>query len=370
MVLWLWLLACSWVLSKAEVEEHLGWWHGAMLVCLVATTVVLRLTVRSLGIEFGGPDISCGFHLVSCAVYLVLAPLTLATDPALVGKTFSLQAGLLLAPLWLLVVTNVRGSGPALLALAMCLVSDPSTVYHSRNYQDAFGNYFVIIALLISTRVRYVYDQQNMCLLGAIITAGFGQIAIPAMAAIVMLFMYGAVLFHRRRRKLPAALLSCRFVRLGYLRQMRKKGQRIQRLQDLPEEAFGDPEKARVILITSHRWLDRFTCDVVTDARPEGVRLASMLDRAKQSFPESLACCSGESVWGQIEKLLSGVCFGGSDVLLFFDFMGLPQIGRHGCKWHADPQNSRRGGPVLLCAAPHGCSVHNVSGLGHSRSFS
>jgi len=104
-------------------------------------------------------------------------------------------------------------------------------------------------------------------------------------------------------------------------------GMAIQRCQDLPPEAFGDVEKAAVLLVISHRWLDRFNCDVPSAGCPHGLRLTTMTRRLDQNFPERL--CAG--LWRQT---FDSMRYGGNDVLVFFDFMALPQIGK-------DPKTGR-----------------------------
>jgi len=150
----------------------------------------------------------------------------------------------------------------------------------------------------------------------------------PTTWFLTLLTYYLTVLYSRRRRRLPAALEKCRFIRLGFLRKLKAAGGRIKRCQELPEDAFGDVGLASMLLTTSHRWLHRYTCDVIDEQNPDGVRLTSMLWRISLTVPESLAGLMGNGFCSGISKLINGMTIGGSDLILFFDFMGLPQIGQ------------------------------------------
>lgn len=143
----------------------------------------------------------------------------------------------------------------------------------------------------------------------------------------VMLLLYCFLLFIRRGRKLPPALQKVGYTRLGYLREAFLKGQRIGRMQDMPPEGCGDANKAAYLIITSHRWLDRFTCDVTTDTYQHGVRLETMVRNMDTYFPQSIFAVGGTCTQ-RLFRIFQGMRTGGNDVLLFFDFMGLPQIGK------------------------------------------
>lgn len=136
-----------------------------------------------------------------------------------------------------------------------------------------------------------------------------------------LFLMYVSVIFARRRRTLPTALEKCGYVRLGFLRSLVREGKPLKRHQDLPINAFGDAAKAQFLIITSHRWLNRLTCDVATPEYPAGLRLNSMLSRLDVCFPESWRC-------GELLAPLMSIRVCGFDALLFFDFMALPQIGQ------------------------------------------
>jgi len=136
-----------------------------------------------------------------------------------------------------------------------------------------------------------------------------------------LLLVYVAVLYVRRRRKLPVELRQCGYVRIGHLRAMLTNGFKILRRQEMPVDAFGDSAKAWVLVITSHRWLNRFTCDVPSPECPTGLRLHSMSERLAEAYPENMKC-------GFLAPFQS-VRMCGWDVLVFFDFMALPQIGQN-----------------------------------------
>ena len=108
----------------------------------------------------------------------------------------------------------------------------------------------------------------------------------------------------------------------------RAGGMRIQRCQDLPAEAFGNPEKALYIITASHRWLDRYTCDVPTPEFPEGLRLGSMLKALDEHF-SPVAMRRAGSCWRRFIGLETAYFAGGYDVLIFFDFAAIPQNGLH-----------------------------------------
>merc|ERR1712232_627886 len=135
--------------------------------------------------------------------------------------------------------------------------------------------------------------------------------------------VYAVILFERRSRTFPESLRGVRFPTLGYFRRMRRDGRRIVHCQDIPDNAFGNPGKAELIVITSHRWLDRFTCEVATEERPLGLRLETMVDRLNECFP-SLPFSLWRVWWLEIplrlkfRRLASSFALGESDVLLFF----------------------------------------------------
>jgi len=83
--------------------------------------------------------------------------------------------------------------------------------------------------------------------------------------------IYLLALASRYQRVLPYSLRNCKFIRLDKLREMQELGIQIKRCQELPTEIFGNASYAVELIITSHRWLNRFTCDVTTYDHPNGL---------------------------------------------------------------------------------------------------
>eukprot|EP00928_Gymnodinium_smaydae_P094036 TRINITY_DN7847_c0_g4_i2.p1 TRINITY_DN7847_c0_g4~~TRINITY_DN7847_c0_g4_i2.p1 ORF type:complete len:679 (-),score=69.11 TRINITY_DN7847_c0_g4_i2:47-1795(-) len=152
---------------------------------------------------------------------------------------------------------------------------------------------------------------------------GVNWIFLGVVDAVTMLTFF---LWCRRVRRLPGDLTDIRFIRLGYLRQMLLEGKPIVRMQDMPSAAFGAAEKADQIICISHRWLDRNRCDAATAAFPGGLRLTTMLDKLDHYFRPS-CIKEGKSFKLLCRAALDYKSLGGSDILIFFDFMCLPQIG-------------------------------------------
>jgi len=177
---------------------------------------------------------------------------------------------------------------------------------------------------------RHMRDQLLVAGLGVVVDyasragyrASMHQHSVPPLwlVAYLVLGAYLSMIFSRRCRILPAALNKCGYVRLGFLRRMTEEGAIIKRYQELPADAFGDPAKAAELIITSHRWLDRFTCDVPTDECPLGLRLTTMTKTLEEFYPQT---CSGN-----LMAMFRSMRLCGWDVLVFFDFMALPQIGK------------------------------------------
>merc|ERR1719484_490128 len=103
--------------------------------------------------------------------------------------------------------------------------------------------------------------------------AEFDLAALLNNLALLIICGYNVLLFRRRGRQLPPGLQGVKWVRLMYLADMMKKGQSIRRCQLLKPEAFGDPRIAAHLIVLSHRWMDRFKCDMATHAYPKGLRL-------------------------------------------------------------------------------------------------
>lgn len=84
------------------------------------------------------------------------------------------------------------------------------------------------------------------------------------------------------------------------------------------------------MVIISHHWLDGLSCDLATNESPHGLRLTTMSQRFEQFFPSScpgmFAMCS--SPVSELSKALTSAIYTDYDVLIFFDFMCLPQKGK------------------------------------------
>ena len=104
-----------------------------------------------------------------------------------------------------------------------------------------------------------------------------------------------------------------------------KKGQSIRRCQLLKPEAFGDPRIAAHLIVLSHRWMDSCKCDMATHACPQGLRLTTLLAKLEAHFsPAGFGVgTSLKDRWCRCWKSITG----GTEVLVFFDFMSLPQEG-------------------------------------------
>ena len=136
--------------------------------------------------------------------------------------------------------------------------------------------------------------------------------------------VYANLLLRRRLRYLPPGLAKAKFIRLGYLKAMLTRGERICRCQDLPDEAFGDVSLAAYLIIVSHRWLHPYMCDICTDGYPCGVKLDRLVCRLEAHFSKSDFCGgTGFSRW--LNRLHRRYCIGGWDVVIFFDFTSIPQ---------------------------------------------
>jgi len=178
--------------------------------------------------------------------------------------------------------------------------------------------------------------EQNVIYMNAGMTGislcagGYYELGVPGRAYLyalagVMLAYLGA-LWARRLRYLPPGLTGVKYIKLSYLRAMANNGKTIRRCQELPPEAFGDPRKASYLIIISHRWLNRYTCDVCSDEMKEGIRLKTLLQKLEAFFspPGQGGNRSGiRGLWHRVHRALSCGC----DVLVFFDFMSLPQEG-------------------------------------------
>ena len=144
-------------------------------------------------------------------------------------------------------------------------------------------------------------------------------------AVMGFLGLYGLFLYVRRHRKLPPGLHGCKFLTLDALRGMLDRGEKIRRCQDLPHNVFGDPERARFLVVLSHRWINPRTCDVPTAQHPGGLRLETMVNKLERFFsPSSLG--KGSTLAERLRFATYSLA-SHKDVVVFFDFMCVPQAG-------------------------------------------
>lgn len=239
---------------------------------------------------------------------------------------------LLLAPTLL---GGIRGW--PLLFGAVCWVA-VSYFSHDDFHFDNVPPYLkVAIGVGVPARLRYLYDQRLaacICIM-PLFSYFLGYVFRPIvhngeliyqfafMFIVGLLMLYFNVLLRRNRRNLPPGLQGAKFVRLSFLRRMLSSGEMIRRCQELPEEAFGDAAKAIHFVILSHRWLDPRTSDVATPEYPRGVNLTNLVRRLDAEFFPSHT----GSLWQRFLRWYRTACIGGWDVVIFFDFMSLPQNG-------------------------------------------
>ncbi len=151
-------------------------------------------------------------------------------------------------------------------------------------------------------------------------------------AIVVLVAAYGMFIFVRRHRKMPPGLKHCKFVRLDALRDMANRGLPIRRCQDIPHSFFGDPRRARFLIVTSHRWINPQTCDVPVVGHPTGLRLETMVKKLETFFSPSNF--GRGSTWRDRMTLALFSLVNYADVLVFFDFMCVPQD--HGPEKHTN----------------------------------
>lgn len=316
-------------LNEADETDGDIMWISLAIVSVAASIASVVPLLNSCNIRFGSPDIPCSFACIGAFLCTLTISASELQNPAVVGETLAPIFALLVMPLVVIVGCNFRGLMLLPLGLGTLL-----SVYPIRPVYNSSTNLLVGVGMLCSMFVPYVWDQRMIFLLvvsgcmaimsGAFVHKDGGFMYIGVSLALC----YTTALFNRWRRRLPPALEGCLFIRMGFLRNLKATGGRIRRCQELPPEAFGDVGKASILLTTSHRWLDRYFCDIVDEMNPNGVRLTSMLRRLAFTYPESLSGVSGNGFCSFVSRLVNGLTTGGSDVVLFFDFMGLPQIGK------------------------------------------
>jgi len=317
--------------------------------------------LRSSGIVWGTPDMGPGrlryhFGVFACLMafqsviaYWYVLNLFFTTADSYEGKPapdgyytmreLSRMYNYLVYPpvvlIWASIMLGARGI--ALLAASIiCLLSSVAICIGMTTKLNFFwypGMFVKVnIIILASYPTRYLCHQRLACSVASqalfAYFLGYGwaelqngncsracalhRIILPLCLDIAVI--YFNVLLRRRTRFLPPALSKAKFIRIGYLRRLRSTGGRFHRCQDLPEEAFGDAEFSKYLLIVSHRWFHPYFCDT-----PQGVKLQSLCSRLDEHF-----IVSGWRLTSP-KHSLSLLCVGGWDVVIFFDFLSIPQ---------------------------------------------
>eukprot|EP00928_Gymnodinium_smaydae_P097760 TRINITY_DN8931_c0_g3_i1.p1 TRINITY_DN8931_c0_g3~~TRINITY_DN8931_c0_g3_i1.p1 ORF type:complete len:593 (-),score=68.88 TRINITY_DN8931_c0_g3_i1:189-1745(-) len=211
-------------------------------------------------------------------------------------------------------------------------VIGPEDIPFRERFQVSSAFYAVVAGF--SFFLKYKKDQCTCCLLGLLISTANHTGAYLVTRTLTSTLLYVAVcvfqgycllLWQRRLRRLPPGLKQCKFVRLDYLRKIARNGEGIRRCQELPPQAFGDPKKALHLIVLSHRWMDGYRCDVSTPDYPLGLRLQTVLSKLEMHFSvESFGV--GHGFKERFRRICTALV-GGSDVVVFMDFMCLPQRG-------------------------------------------
>jgi len=244
------------------------------------------------------------------------------------------------ACIWVSMLIGVRGI--ALLVSSVIGLLASTAIFFAMTLKLKYlwyPGFFIKISMLIlcCSCTRYLHHQRMAaCIASQPILAyliGYGwadyqskictdycpypRIILPLCFEIIV--VYSNFMLRRSQRFLPPGLSEAKFVRMGYLRHLMDTGGRLCRCQDLPDEAFGDVGVAQYLLIVSHRWLHPYTCDIIVDGFPQGFKLHHLYSRLAKHFAVSrlhLASC---------QNCLNALCIGGWDVVIFFDFLSVPQ---------------------------------------------
>lgn len=321
--------------------------HWALAVWLLSGAGSMAMAVvtwRSCNIEFGNVDMPTHLAFATAAlmsvVMVILHPALCPgwyVERGTVEETVLLNVGRpLLEVFGLCFLTNLRGPAatiPVFVTFLMsCLPSSGGT------FGASYTFFLVAVMFLPNFRACYLRDQRLIiwtasssglylyfgCMVCEAINNHYTFVHLLKNASCYVIVGTGAlgfvILANRMKRRLPKGLQQCKFVRLGYLRHAVRHGLPIRRRQEMPPEAFGDPQKARVLVVVSHRWLDRYKCDLPGDGAPHGLRLTTLTRRLNDLFPEKVTVRGCREVFDSMR-------YCGNDVLVFFDFMALPQIG-------------------------------------------
>jgi len=346
-----------WTTGWTDLKVIMGMWRmWATGACVCGMICSAAFTCRCAGVDFGWPEFPNGLKCFGFAVGMLHASALIffwlahyylrvsddvyyATDKASTMKALS-QACTYGTSISIAVgMTSLRGYSILPLMISMKCVETfyfanwgaaEARVYHELHFfypAWAAGCLFFTASLY----TKYLRDQQIVAFMGVLVLQAvrLGSFVNAwdsflkrhtQKAPLFICFFYVCLLFVRFWRSLPPALRQCGYVRLGYLRKMYREGMTIQRYQDMPDYAYGEPAKALNLIIISHRWLDRFFCDMATTEWPRGFRLNTLASRLEEHYPVQLCC--------NLCAMLASITVCGCDVLIFFDFMCLPQIGR------------------------------------------
>eukprot|EP00929_Paragymnodinium_shiwhaense_P061436 TRINITY_DN30682_c0_g1_i2.p1 TRINITY_DN30682_c0_g1~~TRINITY_DN30682_c0_g1_i2.p1 ORF type:complete len:518 (-),score=44.22 TRINITY_DN30682_c0_g1_i2:710-2263(-) len=298
---------------------------------VLASLCATALAFSVAGVEFGSPAIPCVFQGPSFILCLVAVGVsTVLQTPDIVGDLAFSVLGMLGMPIQLFISLALRGSNIFVVGVCFFALTFVFMTSVSMNLSDVVASFLLSISFLIAAPTRCVRDQRLIILVGMSASAAMSTPADDPNGVYWLLsidVLYLIFLFKRRKRILPEALSSCKFTTLAWLRYMRANGLMVTRCQETPQEAFGNVEKAALLLIASHRWLHRYTCDVLLEGSqpPVGFRLHSMMLHLGAAFPETWSEAFQKGFCHGVKASWKTITCGGHDVLLFFDFMALPQ---------------------------------------------
>jgi len=315
--------------EEAGKVVYWGWAHTALECVGLLSTALALLTS---GVQFGDPDLgpgNCCYHILG-SIWSLLLPALIPILWFLGGYEIFIYPFLIVSLIFLRgLPLNVMAFG----ALALCYALE------EHNVVSPFG-FKLALACIACANTRHIHDQRlalgitGQSLVSSVIglkIAGLSQ-KTENVWLVVGHCGIGAYIFawnllrRRRKRHLPPGLVGARFVRLGYLRKRLRGGEGILRCQELPNEAFGDPSKALYLIVVSHRWLDPRTCDVSTNRFPHGLKLSALLRKLEDHFSPRAFYRAGHGL-GVFYRLSDAYFVGGWDVVIFFDFMSIPQHG-------------------------------------------
>jgi len=306
------------------------WLCGIVAIVYGYVAVVVA---GQLNVTFGPPvlpkDLLCVSFLLGVIASLAFVVALPCFDPN--NSAVWLPLGLLLVLFGCGIIFNVGGVCLAPMVLFYYVISIPQ-LGMSLGPSDSASNFVCAAWLTASVFLRHKRDRRLVTgyaflKMSELMIGGYAATGDSMMCSVFCFsclpFLYVLAVAARYQRVLPHSLRNCKFIRLDKLRGMQKLGMRIKRCQELPTDIFGNVNYAAELIIISHRWLNRFSCDVATDDHPNGFLLDAMLASLDAYYPKSLreACNVG------LSGLWRSLTISGRDVVIFFDFGCLPQIG-------------------------------------------